>query len=165
MVERLAAAIGYAGLTGGQHDDLFAKPCSNATRDLRNLYVRKTGALYNASLTFGGLAANLPNHQVEILSSAGEDLGVAFQLLDDLLDACGTRETVGKDVGKDAAKTTAVSLYGVAGAMREVDLLTSKVRSTIGTVLGHNATAGLVGRISHQAVARMESGAECASAQ
>lgn len=165
MVEKLAGAIGYAGLTGGQHDDLFSKHRLNGCPDLKDLYTRKTGVLYSVALTFGGLAANLTRREIDILSSAGKDLGLAFQLLDDLLDACGTQESVGKDVHKDVSKTTAVSLYGVMGAMHEVDRLSSDVRSTLSGVLGYNATVALVSQISQQAVARMKIGSPSLSGE
>ena len=155
MAAKLAEAIGYAGLTGGQYDDLLIKSGHKDRQELEGLYMRKTGVLFSLSLEFGAMAANAEQTDVRKLSDAGAKLGIAFQLIDDLLDACASREEVGKDVRKDIERTTAVSLHGVQGTMREADTLKAEARSILAEILGCNATAGLIDWMSDYVVSRV----------
>ena len=155
MAANLAEAIGYAGLTGGQYDDLLIKSGHKDWQELEGLYMRKTGVLFSLSLEFGAMAANAERTDLKKLSDAGAKLGIAFQLIDDLLDACASREAVGKDVRKDIERTTAVSLHGVQGTMREADALKAEARSGLAEILGDNATIGLVDWMSDYVVSRV----------
>jgi geranylgeranyl diphosphate synthase type II len=134
----LAQAAGAAGMVGGQVDDLaweqdraatvrersaqpFPHGCGSV-EELEQLHQRKTGALIRASLRLGAMAAyahrphSPPAHLLQCLDGYGRCLGLAFQIVDDLLDVEGDAEQTGKRVGKDAArgKLTYPGLLGVA---------------------------------------------------
>ncbi len=125
----LAAAAGAEALVGGQAEDLAAEQSANDLSDsgktadsaaeplarLERIHRCKTGALFLACLRLGGLAAQASPDQLQALEAYGAAFGLAFQIADDLLDAEGTEESVGKRVGKDAerGKLTFPSLVGI----------------------------------------------------
>jgi geranylgeranyl diphosphate synthase type II len=125
----LARAAGAAGMVGGQVDDLaWEQGGKPSLQELEQLHLRKTGALIRASLRLGVLAAYAsrlqpPAHLLECLDGYGRCLGLAFQIVDDLLDVEGDAEQTGKRVGKDAArgKLTYPSLLGVAESRRRAE--------------------------------------------
>ncbi len=116
MVHHLAAAIGSEGLIGGQALDLLAKPADLDLELLEYIHSHKTGALFMAAGELGAMAADARRRDLELVARYAKNLGLAFQISDDLLDVLGTPEATGKDVHQDAAKVTFVSLLGVAGA-------------------------------------------------
>jgi geranylgeranyl pyrophosphate synthase len=123
----LAEAAGSRRLIGGQIEDLLAERKADATAsELEFIHLNKTAAMIEASLVIGGLIglgaeeAFAKNGNVAILRRAGRHLGLAFQIVDDILDATSDTATLGKTAGKDAkaGKTTFVSLHGI-GASRK----------------------------------------------
>lgn len=110
----LARAAGVAGMVGGQVDDLAAEGSVGDLRQLQNIHRRKTAALLCASLRLGAISANADNEQIERLQTYGENLGLAFQIVDDLLDLKGDSQTLGKNTGQDShrGKLTYPSLLG-----------------------------------------------------
>ena len=111
----LARASGIAGMVGGQVADLEAEGRTVATlEELEGIHRRKTGALLAGSLTLGARIAQASNEDLHRLASYGRCLGLAFQITDDLLDVCGSMQSLGKSVQKDAArgKLTYPSLLG-----------------------------------------------------
>jgi geranylgeranyl diphosphate synthase type II len=111
----LARAAGMAGMVGGQVADLEAEGRTVALLDeLEGIHRRKTGALLASSLTLGARIARASNEDLHRLASYGRCLGLAFQITDDLLDVCGTTQSLGKTVQKDASrgKLTYPSLLG-----------------------------------------------------
>lgn len=124
MVHHLAAAIGSEGLIGGQALDLLAKPEEHDLELLEYIHSHKTGALFMAAGELGAMAADARRKDLEVVARFAKNLGLAFQISDDLLDVLGTPEETGKDVGQDAAKVTFVKLLGVEGAQAlEAELL------------------------------------------
>jgi geranylgeranyl diphosphate synthase type II len=128
----LARAVGAAGMVGGQVDDLaWEQAGQRNVEGLEYLHLRKTGALIRASLRLGALAAFAqrscppPAKLLEQLDGYGRCLGLAFQIVDDLLDVEGDAEQTGKRVGKDAArgKLTYPSLLGVQESRRRAERL------------------------------------------
>ena len=116
LVAELGSAAGSERLIGGQMEDLLAEKKANATADeLRSIHLKKTAAMISASLAMGGIAAEASREQVATLREAGEKLGLAFQIIDDILDATADSATLGKTAGKDAKadKTTYVKLFGL----------------------------------------------------
>jgi farnesyl diphosphate synthase len=107
-------------MVGGQWLDLEAEGTTIAPADLEDIHARKTGALFAAALRIGALAAGAGPHAVAALGRAGAAFGLAFQVTDDLLDATGQREALGKAAGRDRAlsKATFPELLGVDGARR-----------------------------------------------
>ena len=111
----LARAAGAAGMVGGQVADLEAEGRSvGSLEELEGIHRRKTGALLASALTMGARIAQAGNEDLHRMASFGRCLGLAFQITDDLLDVCGTSQSMGKMVRKDASrgKLTYPSLLG-----------------------------------------------------
>ncbi|HEV8356034.1 MAG TPA: polyprenyl synthetase family protein [Gemmatimonadales bacterium] len=121
MAEVLLEASGIRGMVGGQWDDLLAEGRAPGLEELVGIHRRKTGALIEAACTLGGLAAGAGAGLLATLTAYGREIGLAFQIADDVLDATGTSEELGKTAGRDAtlAKATYVSVLGVDAARRE----------------------------------------------
>ncbi|MEA2694436.1 MAG: geranylgeranyl diphosphate synthase, type [Acidobacteriota bacterium] len=116
MIHHLAAAIGTGGLIGGQALDLSSRPEEMDLSLLEYIHSHKTGALFMAAGELGAMAADAKRRDLEVISRYAKNLGLAFQISDDLLDVLATPEETGKDTGKDAGKVTFVKLLGVDGA-------------------------------------------------
>ncbi len=116
LIHHLAAAIGSGGLIGGQALDLASRPEDLDLDLLEYIHSHKTGALFMAAGELGAMAADARRRDLEVISRYAKNLGLAFQISDDLLDVLATPEETGKDTGQDAAKVTFVKLLGVAGA-------------------------------------------------
>ena len=117
----LAAAIGAEGLIGGQVQDLASTGKRLDLEALEWIHSHKTGALFIAAAELGSLAAGGKARDREALRRYAKNLGLAFQITDDLLDHCGSPEKTGKDAGLDRHRTTFVNLCGTEGARRLVD--------------------------------------------
>jgi geranylgeranyl diphosphate synthase, type II len=118
LVEELCRAAGALGMVGGQFLDLAAEGAPVDAAGLERIHRAKTGALLAASLRIGGLAARCTAAELSALTEFGTQLGLAFQIADDLLDVTGDVAALGKAAGKDAGlgKATYPSLFGVDGA-------------------------------------------------
>ena len=112
----LSDAVGLDGLVGGQAADLLATDQQVGFEMLERIHRGKTGALFVAAATTGALSARANPDAVASLAAYAKNLGLAFQIVDDLLDVEGHPEQTGKAVREDARKTTFVSFSGVAGA-------------------------------------------------
>ena len=125
MIEALSVAAGCAGMVGGQFIDIQSTDCSISITQLQNMHSLKTGALIKASLRVGGIAAAANDAQLQALDTFGDCIGLAFQVVDDILDVEGDTATLGKTSGKDteANKPTYVKLLGLAGAKAEAQRL------------------------------------------
>jgi farnesyl diphosphate synthase/geranylgeranyl diphosphate synthase type II len=125
MVKVLAKAAGPAGMVGGQFIDIQATNSDMTLDDLKTMHSLKTGALIRASLALGGIAAGASAQQLSALDEYGAHIGLAFQVVDDILDVEGDTATLGKTQGKDseANKPTYVKLLGLAGAKTEAGRL------------------------------------------
>jgi geranylgeranyl pyrophosphate synthase len=109
-------AVGVDGLIGGQAEDLLATDQSIDFETLERIHRGKTGALFVASATAGALSAGAGPDQRGWLGAFAKNLGLAFQITDDLLDVEGDSAITGKAVRADVKKTTFVSFSGVTGA-------------------------------------------------
>jgi geranylgeranyl diphosphate synthase type II len=116
LVHHLAAAIGSDGLIGGQALDLLSRPEDLDLELLEYIHSHKTGALFMAAGELGVMAADGRRRELDTIAAYAKNLGLAFQISDDLLDVLATSEQTGKDSGQDAAKVTFVKLLGVSGA-------------------------------------------------
>jgi geranylgeranyl diphosphate synthase type II len=112
----LATAVGVDGLIGGQAADLLATDQRIDFETLEQIHRGKTGALFVASATAGALTAGSSADHQQWLGAFAKNLGLAFQIIDDLLDVEGDPAETGKAVREDVKKTTFVSFSGVAGA-------------------------------------------------
>ena len=125
-VGELAIASGPSQLVGGQADDLRLQFATPNLDSLEKIHRRKTGALLTVSLKLGGLTADASAEQLDCLARYGQHLGLAFQIVDDLLDLSGSQETMGKKIGKDAdaGKQTYPSVIGQeASQQRAKDMI------------------------------------------
>lgn len=113
---RLSEAIGLTGLIGGQTADLLATDRTIDFDTLELIHRGKTGALFVASALSGAMTAGAPAEALQCLAAYAKNLGLAFQIVDDLLDVEGDPRETGKATRGDARKTTFVSFSGVAGA-------------------------------------------------
>jgi farnesyl diphosphate synthase len=118
LVARLAKAAGAEGMIGGQMIDMLASERAYGEEEIVLLQRLKTGALFEFAAEAGAILAEAGDAHEARMRAFARDLGLAFQIADDLIDATGAAETAGKAVGKDAAqgKATLVSVYGVDGA-------------------------------------------------
>jgi farnesyl diphosphate synthase len=114
----LASAAGHAGMAGGQAIDLASVGTALSEDQLRHMHRLKTGALLEGSVMMGAACGDTTPQALSGLKRYGEALGLAFQVVDDILDVTADAATLGKTAGKDAAqdKPTFVSLMGLAGA-------------------------------------------------
>ncbi|MDC0311441.1 polyprenyl synthetase family protein [bacterium] len=117
-IERLALASGPTRLVGGQADDLNLQFAASDVRSLEHIHRRKTGALLTVSLEMGALTASADAELRNSLVNYGKNLGLAFQIVDDLLDLRGSQAKMGKKIGKDAAlgKQTYPAVLGEAAS-------------------------------------------------
>jgi len=125
LVAALAAAAGGAGMVGGQMIDLIAEKTPLDIGAITRLQRMKTGALIAFSCESGAILAQAPHELRLALRGYAHDLGLAFQIADDLLDVEGSASETGKPVGADAAagKATFVSILGVERARAQAELL------------------------------------------
>jgi geranylgeranyl diphosphate synthase, type II len=112
----VADAVGSDGLIDGQAADLLATDAEIGFELLERIHRGKTGALFNAAAIGGAMTAGSDREGLTALSAFAKNLGLAFQIIDDLLDVEGNPAETGKDARRDARKTTFVSFSGVAGA-------------------------------------------------
>ena len=128
LVVELAEAAGQAGMVGGQMMDILGEGHPMTLAQISDMESLKTGALIRVAARFGGILATQNSDIVATLDQYGRDLGLAFQIADDLLDAEASAEDLGKPVGQDAAlgKATFVSLLGAQEARRRASDLAER---------------------------------------
>ena len=112
VLAELAAAVGAAGCCGGQAADLSADPAAVALDDLESIHARKTGALFVAAVRGGALAGGAGEAAVDALTVYARNLGLAFQITDDLLDLEGDPARLGKDTQRDAHRANFAAVLG-----------------------------------------------------
>src|SRR4051812_309372 len=125
LVVALGGAAGARGMAGGQMIDMLAQGRELDGPSVTRLQALKTGRLIQFSAEAGAILGRAPVAQRHLLAAYGRDLGAAFQIADDLLDAEGSTEETGKTTGKDAAagKATLVAVLGAERARSQADLL------------------------------------------
>ena len=125
ILETLLDAGGARGMIGGQLRDLAGEGLSLSLAEREEIHSAKTGALIVASVRMGGLAAGAGEAQIAALERYGRAVGLAFQIMDDVLDVTSTTSALGKTTGRDAAlgKSTYPALLGVEGARQRAQAL------------------------------------------
>ncbi|HEX5386049.1 MAG TPA: polyprenyl synthetase family protein [Gemmatimonadales bacterium] len=153
MAVELFEAGGIEGMVGGQWRDLAAEGRALDLAELTAIHRGKTGALIRAACMLGGLAAAAPPPTLAALGRFGEDIGLAFQIADDVLDATGTSDALGKTAGRDAAlnKSTYVGLLGVDAARAEAASLVQRALAR----LGASSAAGVDGALAAGSLASL----------
>lgn len=122
-VRLLARAAGAEGMVGGQVLDLEGETRRLSAAELEQLHRRKTGALLHAAVAMGVVAGNLSSAKADALDRFGREIGLAFQIHDDVLDATVATESLGKRQGADAdrGKSTYVTVLGLETARKEAE--------------------------------------------
>jgi geranylgeranyl diphosphate synthase type II len=134
IIEEIARGTGtIEGMIGGQVMDLEAEKQHPDARTLEYIHRSKTGALITASLVSGALYAGATDEQVAHIRAFGRDIGLAFQIVDDILDVTQTSEQLGKTAGKDTAadKATYPSLFGLDASERKANELVASAFSRL----------------------------------
>ena len=142
LVLELSEATGGAGMIGGQAVDILGPGSEGQLEAVRRIHTLKTGKLFRAAARMGGLCGGASEPRVEQLGWFGLKCGLAFQVVDDLLDLTGTAEELGKEAQKDkrAGKLTYPSVAGEAASREHVKVL-------IGEAIGHLVDLGESGEL------------------
>ena len=153
LVVALAHAAGARGMVGGQMIDMVSEGQPLTAEQITRLQALKTGRLIQFSAEAGAILGRAPAMQRHMLAAYGRDLGGAFQIADDLLDAVGTTEETGKTAGKDeaAGKATMVSVLGVERARAQAEALASQAAAHLESF---GAKADLLRRLAEYVISR-----------
>lgn len=148
VIRILSEQAGELGMVGGQVLDMDAEEQELTEQGIYDIQCRKTGALIQAACQIGVVAAGGTQQQLDAAKTYAQNLGLAFQIRDDMLDVIGDEATFGKPIGSDKAekKTTFVDLLGLAACEREVVRLTDEAISALGLFGGE---ADFLAALSH----------------
>ncbi len=132
-VRELALSSGANGMVGGQAQDILSENSEPDRETLEFIHLHKTAALITASVRIGPILANSRKKQLHALTKYGENIGYAFQIIDDILDIESTTEELGKSTGSDSKKRkmTYPSLFGVEGARQKANELILKAKDAL----------------------------------
>ncbi len=141
VVAEIAAASGTKGMVGGQVVDIESEGKTVTAETLDYIHTHKTAALIRVSLRAGALLAGAPTARLEAITTAGDRLGLAFQIVDDILDVEGSLEELGKTVGsvERKQKVTYPALHGLDASRRRARSLVQEAKTTLAP-LGSAAT-------------------------
>lgn len=153
LITALSQAAGYKGMVGGQMMDMSAENLPKNQNSIYRLQQMKTGALISFSVEAGAILGQASNRDFQHLAAFARDLGLAFQIADDILDVESSEQEAGKAVGKDseAGKATLVSLMGVERARQQADMLSQQ---SIEHLKEYGEEASLLRAIAHFAINR-----------
>lgn len=153
LVHALAMASGSNGMAGGQMIDMLAETEAFDLHTITRLQQLKTGALLGAAVEMGAILGHVPPEGRTHLRAYARDLGLAFQIADDVLDYEGDEEKAGKALRKDArqGKQTFVSLLGVERAREQAEIL---VEQAVGHLVAHGEEADLLRSLARYIVER-----------
>lgn len=133
LVRELAVASGSRWLIGGQVADLEGEGKKISGAELKFIHQSKTAALLTAAIRLGAMSANASEQKLRSLTVFGQSLGLAFQVIDDILDVTQTSEKLGKSAGKDVAarKATYPAIFGLEKSRKEALRLTNLARTAL----------------------------------
>lgn len=153
LIRSVARAAGWRGLCGGQMLDLEAENKELSVDEIIRLQRLKTGEMFAISCEAGAILGKAAELQRRALSRYAHDMGLAFQITDDLLDAEGTREEAGKEVGKDKGrgKATLIAAMGVERAREQAQIL---ARQATGHLSCFDKKADALRHLAHYVVSR-----------
>ncbi|MCE5280061.1 MAG: polyprenyl synthetase family protein [Planctomycetaceae bacterium] len=146
LVDELAAAAGGAALIAGQVADMNLCPTAEGIEGLQDIHRRKTASLISASTVLGAICGGAADTIVQALRTYGQVLGLAFQVVDDILDVTGSAGELGKTPGKDSrqAKRTAVTELGMEGAVELADSLARQAAAALAPLGARGADLALL---------------------
>ncbi|WP_152044676.1 polyprenyl synthetase family protein [Aureimonas psammosilenae] len=143
----LSRAVGVRGLVGGQFEDLRGGPSKRGVAEIAAANGLKTGSLFSAAVEIGGVVAGVRDGVKAELRTFAEELGHAFQLMDDLLDGRKDAAEIGKDVGQDRNKSTIVALMGPQGTSRRIERHMATAGRSLARIFGERSR--LQGLVDH----------------
>ena len=154
VIERIATAAGPVGMVGGQAIDLAAvrpvpgrpAPAALDAAALEQMHARKTGAIIRASAVAGATMAGAPDDEIGAIDEYAREIGLAFQIVDDILDVEGASAALGKTAGKDAAagKPTYPALFGVEGSRALADACLARAHVALASAHLDNSRLGAI---------------------
>lgn len=129
----LADTAGFKGMVGGQKADIDGENVKLTLEDIESIHLRKTGALIKMATVGGGVIANQPEQILEKLADFAKEVGIAYQIRDDILDVVGSEEELGKGVATDVelGKSTYPSLLGLDGAFNALEQRLTRSKTII----------------------------------
>lgn len=140
-LEVLAHKAGLYGMIGGQTADIAAEEKEQiASEELLYIHENKTAALIQSSMMIGAILAGAEDKQVKDIEKCAYNIGIAFQIQDDILDVVGTQEELGKPIGSDEKnhKQTYVSMNGMEQSVKQVEKMSREAMEIIDSVGGEN---------------------------
>lgn len=137
----LAENAGISGMVGGQVEDLAFEKSGATIDELRGMYLKKTSCLLSAGAVCGSILAGADEKELKYAAEYAEKLGLAFQIIDDILDCTSDEKTLGKPIGSDEknGKITYVTLLGIDGAKSEAERLSNEALTALCKIKGDNA--------------------------
>jgi geranylgeranyl diphosphate synthase type II len=136
----IADSSGTEGMIGGQVIDIDGENKISSIEDLKYMYSLKTGAIIKSSVTAGATLAGATENEIKLLENYAEKIGIAFQIMDDILDVTSTQEKLGKLIGSDAAnnKTTYLTFKSIDEARKDVEKFTEEAIKSL-SLFGNRA--------------------------
>jgi geranylgeranyl diphosphate synthase type II len=134
VIASMGKAVGGEGLVGGQVVDLASEGSPDVTLETLNfIHTHKTAALLEVSVTSGAILAGASETEIDQLTRYAQRIGLAFQIVDDILDITSTQETLGKSVGKDirADKATYPRFWGIEGSRQQAHQLIDEAKAAL----------------------------------
>ncbi|MBL4576052.1 MAG: polyprenyl synthetase family protein [Opitutaceae bacterium] len=141
LIRELSHASGSEHLIGGQMEDILSENTEATPKQLEFIHQNKTAALLTSALVMGAILANANKATIATIREIGRNLGLAFQIIDDILDATSTTENLGKNAGSDATahKNTYVTLFGLQAAREKAHTHTKKAKELCQTLTGQTS--------------------------
>jgi geranylgeranyl diphosphate synthase type II len=133
IITDVAKAIGTGGLVGGQVYDLEAENIEPTPEIVEKIHLNKTAALLTASLRVGAIMADTSKRDLHAITEYGKGIGLAFQIIDDILDIVADQDELGKNIGSDIehGKTTYPAVYGIERSREIAKALIEKAKSSL----------------------------------
>lgn len=149
LIALIADAVGFQGMVGGQALDMAAEHQQVSLETLKTIHAGKTGALFRAAVAAGAICANASSQQLTSLDNYAQNMGLAFQIMDDVLDATASSDALGKTAGKDqaAAKSTYVSCLGLEEARAQAKALYEQALTHLSVFIGDTSELETLARL------------------
>lgn len=140
IIKIIALSSGTEGMIGGQVVDIESENKSIDIEDLKYIHTCKTGAIIRSAAVSGAVAANADDKKIKAIDEFAKNLGIAFQICDDILDVTGDEKSLGKPIGSDEenCKTTYVTLFGLDGAKKLLEEYSQKAKASLEIFEGEN---------------------------